>query len=177
MKMRQYNSKSDFHSIYKMFCEESTSHLVLNRSGHNDEFSFQRWLETSMQKEFNDFMVFQNETDLVGCAYSYNFNSLDGICNITTVVDDRYRGTGIGVICFMKFVDYLFKIYPLRKIYLNIYHYNAISVAIMDKAGVLLEARLREYHFYDGKYEDLLIYSVSRGFFSKHHLVNDLNRT
>lgn len=162
MEMRYYNANMDFGEVYRIFTSKKLNHLIVCRPYHNDTISFQKWLNSSLVDQINDFMVFTDKDQFLGLAYSYEFHPLEGHTRMTVVVKEDYISSGIGCIIATKFLEYLFKTYSLRKVYMNVYDYNNNSIKLLQKLGLTEEARLKEYHYYNNYYYDMIIYSISR---------------
>ena len=162
MKMRYYNANSDFGEVYRIFTSEELNHLIICRPYHNDTISFQKWLNSSLVDQINDFMVFTDNDTFLGFAYSYEFHPLEGHTRMTVAVKKEYILSGVGCMIATKFLEYLFKTYSLRKVYMHVYDYNNNSINLLQKIGLTEEAKLKEYHYYNNKYYDMIIYSITR---------------
>ncbi len=163
LKMCNYISGSDFGEIYRLFTDPSVGPMIINKPDHNSMTVFSKWLDRHLESNFNDFMVFRtDENEFVGFAYSYEFHGLDGHCQFTVAVKPEHQRSGIGGILAIQFLEYLFQNYNLRKVYIHIYGNNIHSRQCAEMFGFQVEGSLHEYRYYNGKFEDLLIYSVTR---------------
>lgn len=162
MEMRYYNANTDFGEVYRLFTSKKLNHLIICRPYHNDTISFQKWLNSSLVDEINDFMVFTENKNFLGIAYSYKFHSLEGHIRMTVAIKEEYISTGAGAKITTQFLGYLFKNYALRKVYMNVYDYNNNSIKGLKSLGINEEARLKEYHYYNNQYYDMVIFSISR---------------
>lgn len=163
LNMRNYVAGADYGEVYRLFTNVDVNSLIINKPDHNSMSVFSRWLERHLETDFHDFMVFtEDEEKFVGFAYSYEFQERDGHCLFTVAVKPEYQQTGAGGIISIQFLEYLFRNYYLRKVYIHIYGYNFHSRQCVEDFGFKLEGKLREYRFYDNKFEDLLIYTITR---------------
>ena len=162
MKMRYYNANTDFGEVYRIFTCKELNHLITCRPYHNDTISFQKWLNSSLVEQMNDFLVFTEGDEFLGIAYTYEFHPLEGHTKMTLAVKKEYISTGIGGIITATFLGHLFKTYALRKVYMNIFDYNNNSIDALKSLGLKEESRLKEYHYYNNNYYDLVIFSVSK---------------
>jgi RimJ/RimL family protein N-acetyltransferase len=161
--MNHYVAGADYGEVYRLFTNPSVNPLIINKPDHNSMGAFSKWLDRHLETDFNDFMVFRTEEEaFVGFAYSYDFHALDGHCLFTVAVKPEYQMTGGGGMIALQFLEYLFKNYNLRKAYIHVYGNNAHSRRCAEAFGFQLEGTLQEYRFFDGKFEDLLIYAVTR---------------
>lgn len=96
---------------------------------------------------------------LVGLASAYNMNFQDGTTFVGLVTDKR---SGAGALeAFALFVRYLFRLWPLRKLYLELPEFNLPQFASAVRTGLLREeGRLRNDRYFDGGYWDQLILAM-----------------
>ena len=57
MEMRYYNAIKDFGEVYRLFTNKDINYLITCRPYHNDTISFEKWINTELTKNINDFMV------------------------------------------------------------------------------------------------------------------------
>jgi len=165
--MRNYVAGADYGEVYRLFTDPDVNPMIINKPDHNSMGVFSKWLDHHLETDYHDFMVFRTpEEEFAGFAYCYEFHALDGHCRFTVAVKPDYQMTGAGGIIALQFLKHLFMNYNLRKVYIHIYGYNAHSRQCADAFGFRLEGTLREYRFYNNRFEDLLIYAVTReGFY------------
>jgi RimJ/RimL family protein N-acetyltransferase len=60
------------------------------------------------------------------------------------------------------FVDYCFKEFSLNRIYAEPFSNNPASARVLEKAGFVLEGRLRKNVVKDGKVVDSLLYARTK---------------
>jgi ribosomal-protein-alanine N-acetyltransferase len=75
---------------------------------------------------------------------------------------EPYWGKGIMTETILKFTDYAFARHGLVRIYAEPYAYNAGSFRVLEKAGFVLEGRMRSSVIKDGKITDQLLYARIR---------------
>lgn len=171
LNMRNYIAGADYGEVYRLFTNPSVNPLIINKPDHNGMNIFSKWLDRHLETDYNDFMVFHtSEDEFVGFAYSYDFHGLDGHCLFSVAVKPEYQMTGSGGMISFQFLEYLFKNYNLRKVFIHVYGNNVHSRQCVEAFGFALEGTLREYRFFDGKFEDLFIYSITRQGF--HDIMN-----
>ena len=71
----------------------------------------------------------------------------------------EFWGHGIMTEVVPAFVDYCFENFSLHRIYAEPFANNAASARVLEKAGFILEGRLRKNVLKDGKILDSLLYS------------------
>jgi RimJ/RimL family protein N-acetyltransferase len=71
--------------------------------------------------------------------------------------DESRRGEGFGTEALRLLCDYGFNALNLRSIHLRTYSFNERAAASYRKLGFRDAGRLREAHFYAGKYHDVIL--------------------
>jgi RimJ/RimL family protein N-acetyltransferase len=75
---------------------------------------------------------------------------------------EPYWGKGIITKAIIQMVDYGFKNWDINRIYARPFGYNIASQKASEKAGFMLEAKLKKTIFKNGECIDELIYAVRR---------------
>ena len=103
----------------------------------------------------------ENRDRFAGLVVAYNSNSQDGFCYMAAITDKTFgSGTVEAVALFLR---YLFKYWPIRKIYLESVEYNIPQYASAIKLGIFKEeGRLRNHHYFDDRYWDLVFLAIYR---------------
>jgi RimJ/RimL family protein N-acetyltransferase len=98
---------------------------------------------------------------VVGLVVAYNSSPQDDTCYLAAVMDDRVRTGGVEAVAL--FVRYLFRHWPLRKVYLESVAFNVPQFVSAVRRGLFIEeGRLRHHHYFDGRHWDLFIYALYR---------------
>jgi RimJ/RimL family protein N-acetyltransferase len=74
----------------------------------------------------------------------------------------EYWGRGIATEAVTAFVEYAFSTFDLVRLYAGIIDWNVASGRVLEKAGFVLEGRLRKAITKDGQTADELIYALVR---------------
>lgn len=130
--------------------------------------SFQKYVEyiqKRLRDYFDSYFVIRNKKGVVGYIYTYNLNLNNGYAyasiNSNEQVDSRCAIAEGGIM----FLDYLFRHFPLRKIYADVYEFNVKSIRLLKTAGFKCEAHLAEHRYFDGRYYALETYALYREVF------------
>jgi [ribosomal protein S5]-alanine N-acetyltransferase len=75
---------------------------------------------------------------------------------------EEFWGKGIMTEVVPAFVDYCFKEFSLNRIYAEPFSNNPASARVLEKAGFVLEGRLRKNVVKDGKVADSLLYARTK---------------
>jgi len=75
---------------------------------------------------------------------------------------EEFWGRGIATVCLRAVTDYAFAQFGLCRLYAGVFEWNPASMRVLEKAGYLLEGRLRQSVTKDGKTIDQLLYAITR---------------
>ena len=75
---------------------------------------------------------------------------------------EKYWGKGIISKAIQMIIPFAFKTYDITRIYARPFGTNIASQKVLEKAGFVLEARIKENIFKNGAYLDELIYAKRR---------------
>ena len=77
--------------------------------------------------------------------------------------DAAYRGKGYGTDAVRTLVRFAFEEMNLHRVYLHVFAFNPAGIAAYRKAGFVEEGRMREEHYQEGAYHDIVVMAVVRG--------------
>jgi RimJ/RimL family protein N-acetyltransferase len=103
-----------------------------------------------------------SQEKFVGFIYSAKYDRENGHLDISIYIDYEYRKGLMAAEVGILFCDYLFKNYPIRKIYLSSYSDNITSLEFSKSAGFSEEGRLIKHKYFNGKYHDLITLGLFR---------------
>lgn len=97
----------------------------------------------------------------LGLVQAYNAELTQGTGYAAQVMSAEAIGTGVGAEAFYLFAGYLFRVLPLRKLYLDVPEYN---MPLVSSRGIPFktEGRLREHSYYDGRLWDRIVLALYR---------------
>jgi RimJ/RimL family protein N-acetyltransferase len=75
---------------------------------------------------------------------------------------EKYWGKGIISKAIREIIPWAFNTYDITRIYARPFGSNMASQKVLEKAGFILEARIKENIFKNGAYLDELIYAIRR---------------
>jgi RimJ/RimL family protein N-acetyltransferase len=75
---------------------------------------------------------------------------------------EKYWGKGIISKAIREIIPWAFNTYDITRIYARPFGSNMVSQKVLEKAGFVLEARIKENIFKNGVYLDELIYAIRR---------------
>ncbi len=97
-----------------------------------------------------------------GHVMCYNPDLSLGHAYVGAGMTSQYLGSGIAVEPVRLFIDYLFDVWPLRKLYLELPEFNYSQFASAGGRGLHVEGRLRDHDYYRNRRWDRLILAVYR---------------
>ena len=125
------------------------------------------------QNFLNGVIVKQNEDPRTDYSLAVVLNSEDkmiGGCRISKVsqveahlgyiLNRSYWGNGYATEAASAMVEFGFSELGVHRVYADCHPENAASIRVLDKIGLVLEGRRREYMMFHGEYSDTLLYSI-----------------
>ncbi len=97
-----------------------------------------------------------------GHVICYNADLGLGHAYVGAAMAGQYLGSGIAVEPVQLFVNYLFDVWPLRKIYLELPEFNYQQFSSAASRALHIEGRLRDHDYYRGRRWDRLILAAYR---------------
>lgn len=76
------------------------------------------------------------------------------------ILNQNYWGNGYATEAAKAMVEFAFNDLGVHRIYSDCHPENAASIRVLEKVGMVLEGRRREYMIFHGKYSDTLLYSI-----------------
>lgn len=165
-KLRKIIPDQDCYPLFELINVHSGERLFPHQRCFICFDEFQHWIMEQLVGFYHDFFVIEKITDtneiiVKGFILSYDYRTYDAHCQIYGYLSGGINGTILG-----QFTDFLFKEYPLNKVFLQI---TEVDKDLLDSAfalGFRQEAVLVENRYVKGKYHDLIIlslYSKGRG--------------
>ncbi len=100
---------------------------------------------------------------LIGNCGVFSIDSVNSSAELGIMIGDKTEwNKGYGSEIMSLLVRHCFETLNLNRAYLKVYTENIRAVRSYEKAGFVLEGRLREAVYKHGKYDDVLIMSVLR---------------
>lgn len=98
---------------------------------------------------------------VLGLVTAYGFNPRGRYCYLATFVRPSAINTGLGIEAAAVFLEYLFNVYPLKKVYFEVPGFALKSYSsIIRTNGAREEGRLTDHYFHFGKSWDQHILAV-----------------
>ena len=98
----------------------------------------------------------------VGSVSLFGFDDLARHAEIGIAVLAEHRGRGIGSAALAQMVEFAFVRCNLRRVHLKAISSNTGAIRVYEKAGFVVEGRLREHAWVRGAYEDMVLLGLLR---------------
>lgn len=123
-----------------------------------EEFANQLWSQVLSQ-----YIVARADTgESIGLVVCYNPNFPDSWAYLAAIGSPKFMGTGAMVEGVALFLDEVFRNWNFRKLYMEAPEFNVDQVRSGLGGFFHEEGRMKDHHFYDGKYHDQLILALYR---------------
>lgn len=98
----------------------------------------------------------------VGSASLFDWDSFARHAEAGISLVPEARGRGVGTAAILQLVEFGFVRCNLRRIHLQAIASNAAALRSYEKAGFVVEGRLREHAWVRGAYEDIVLMGILR---------------
>ena len=122
--------------------------------------SHQRWTETLDENSTNVFFAIRLEQDgpAIGLISLRNIHPVHRSAELFVRIGAHdLRGKGYGTTAIRQAIDFAFGDLNLERVYLHVLADNAAAVRVYEKAGLMVEGRLRRGAYINGKWHDVLL--------------------
>jgi hypothetical protein len=121
------------------------------------------WLQGLWAGRLAQFVVVARRSSTpIGLVAAYRANFQQGHAALAAERFGSARRSPLLVVGVALFVDYVFKCFALRKLYMELPEFNYEQFASGTDRYFTVEGRLRDHSFYDGRYWDELILAIDR---------------
>lgn len=142
---------------------------------HNPISSYnqQQWYEKICRNGDVAMSIFYKEKPgekpvLLGAVGLYDFNYRHQRATWKTLrIPKQYQGLGLAYEASAMLIEYGFNTLNLNKITSDVFPDNESILHLLERVGFKKEGRLKQHYFHQGKFKDVLIYSLVRSDFIK----------
>jgi len=105
-----------------------------------------------------------SDSKFIGTTGLYSIHPIAHSAEYRILIGDKnYWGRGIGTECTNMVTDYGFDRLNLNMIWLGVNVENKAAVRVYEKTGFVYEGELRQVQYRNGKYYNVVRYSILRG--------------
>jgi hypothetical protein len=125
--------------------------------------AYQEWVQQRSAGVLAQFMVLDAKDDSrIGLVTAFSADFQDGHAHLAALSFDPDGNSMMMMLGVGLFVEYVFKCWNFRKLYLDTAEYNYPQFASGAGKFFRVEGRLREHHYLDGEWWDHLILAIFR---------------
>ena len=122
-----------------------------------------KFIQNSYSKEEPSFLIVTHTGERVGVCGVNEFDQRNLRMEVGIWVSEAYQGKGYGTEALRLLTNYLFREYPINKLYAYVSTNNIPSIRMLEKVGFKREGKLREHVWKsDGRFGDVYIYGLLR---------------
>lgn len=149
--------KSDAPFIYEWVNQEELRDLT-GTLYPISEYEHERWIESVTVNPDNKLFAICFEDKCIGTIGLKNFDHVNRNAELfISIGAEEAKNCGGGADAVKTLVDYCFMHLNIHRIYLHVFESNKRAIRCYEKAGFIIEGRLKDHHFAKGKYEDVLV--------------------
>lgn len=127
------------------------------------------WAQSSSSDVLAQFMVVSNrDSSRIGLVTVFRPNFQDGHARLAAVAFAPGTTSPIMPLAVGLFIDYVFRCWNFRKLYMDVAEYNLPQMASGLARVFQVEGRLSEHYYFDGRYWDKFILSLTRKAWAEH---------
>lgn len=153
----------DMTFVFNVMSNQEEVGLIIRNIKFNSFEEFEDWFRMELDRYYDSFYMIQDEKhNNLGFLYSYNYKPVDQHICFSVYVSPEYRHLGAGIEASLLFANTLFMGQNLRKLYSYVYGYNEESLKCNRKAGFIEEGCLKEDRYFNGRFWDTFIFSISK---------------
>ncbi|MGI6718672.1 MAG: GNAT family N-acetyltransferase [Bacteroidales bacterium] len=155
--------ETDLVMLYEMINDQSIQNMVGGNSRPISMYQQKNWF-ASIQNRTNELrLIIDTKNDgPIGVVMLTDINYINGTAETHIKLNSKKssRGKGYGYKAYMTLFEYAFNNMNLNCIFCQILDYNIPSINLHLKCGFVKEGRLRQRVYKNGKYNDMLIFSL-----------------
>ena len=123
------------------------------------KFLTEKWL---YPEPMPDSIIFGIEAggEIIGEVALKNIRWYNRKAELSLFIKPGFQGKKIGSEVLFKMMDYAFNTLNFYRLEAEIIDYNEISRKLVEKLNFMLEGRLRQAKYFEGKYYDILRYGI-----------------
>jgi len=119
------------------------------------------WFVKVSRDRDNEMFAIHSGLPLIGVCGLCHIDWVSKIAEVSVYIGDKsYRRKGVGTKVLRLLRDKAFNEFNLHKLWAEIYSNNSASAALFEKAGYILEGKLRKHVYKCGEYRDSLMYGL-----------------
>jgi RimJ/RimL family protein N-acetyltransferase len=137
-----------------------------------------RWIDNAIKeheqlKAIRFAIILKEPNEMVGVVYLKNIDLLSSQASVGIIVGSNMK-KGIGYEAMVMCLNYAFMDLGIERVHGRIFEHNIASIKLVTKVGWVREGLLRNAAYKDGKYCNLLLYSMLKDEYIEKYISNDI---
>lgn len=124
--------------------------------------SFEEFSQSMKQGVLAHFVVESVDGEFAGYVVAYNADHRHGIVYLAVMMRPDLRGVAWPVEGAILFIDYIFTVWNLRKVYAETLSFNFAQFSSWSGRAFDVQGVLTDHEYYDGSYWDLYVLATTR---------------
>lgn len=127
------------------------------------EFEHSDWIQTRAKSQHEKLFLIKDKSSgtYIGTIGLKNIDFVNSNAELYIIIGDKcFRGSGFGTDAIIVLVNFCFTMLNLHKVYLRVFEYNSAGIRTYEKTGFKVEGTLKEHHFANGKYYDVILMAI-----------------
>ena len=130
------------------------------------EYEHEEWIRTiatSSKKKLFVILIKEN-LEKIGTIGLKNFDDVNKNVELYISIGSNlpdHIGKGYGTDAIRTLVRYCFDNLNIHRVYLHVFETNKRAIKAYENAGFIKEGVLREHHFNNGRYEDVIVMGIT----------------
>ena len=127
------------------------------------EFEHDDWIREKVKSKHDKIFIIQekdtrSDIGIIGMKHSDFINRNAEM--YLSIGDEAFRGMGYGTDAVMALVTFGFNTLNLHRIYLHVFDFNVAAIRSYEKAGFVIDGKLKDHHYANGKYHDVFLMAI-----------------
>ncbi len=161
-RLKKVSNKEDIKALFGLMDKISEWDKPLNSLKFNNYLKFENSLiNLSMVGVHDLFLIVDNGNNIIGFIYAYEFRNSDLNCKMHFFYKDHINTKALNDV-LNSFCEYMFREYPLIKIFAYCSNLNSEFVTCFEECKFSKECILQDYYFIDSKHYDCVIWGRER---------------
>jgi RimJ/RimL family protein N-acetyltransferase len=155
-------SREDYPALFRWRSSFETVHMLNFRRRIATFEEFVREIEGMLPNSILLLVRRVKTGDAIGYALGYNINQWDGCMGVGLYVEPRLQVKGYGGEAALRFVDFLFRNFPLRRITTEIYEFATATLGIVRAMGAEEAGFIPEHYWHEDRYWGVHLMMLTR---------------
>jgi ribosomal-protein-alanine N-acetyltransferase len=149
----------DVEPLYRQKNDPEVASLLVGFSTGYSRTDLSHWVEAHRTCADEALYVIADQQDAaVGHVGLYQIDTRARTAQFGIMIGDKAAwGRGLGRACTRAMVEYGFDEVNLRRIYLDVLESNVRAQRVYQQVGFVVEGRLRQHQFKQGRYQDIVL--------------------